>query len=94
MKPTSAETTMHNTDIIDEIIRQIDPERIPSEYIIMAKICLADGREAIVPGDELEQMMEKYGDEVQDVRVILDVRKIRLAIIEKTNQIFAEVNAI
>jgi hypothetical protein len=49
--------------------------------------CTVLGEELIINGSDLEQMMEDKPDQIADVRVILDVKKIRQAIVTKTNEI-------
>lgn len=78
----------HKPDILDEIINHLDPELIPTEFIVMAKVRTYDGREAIVTGPELEDFMSQNEDQIADVRVILNVRSIRNRILETTEEIF------
>lgn len=78
----------HKPDILDEIINHLDPELIPTEFIVMAKVRTYDGNEAILTGPELDEYMDVHSDQIADVRVILDVRRIRNVIIELTDEIF------
>ncbi len=80
---------MYKPDILDEIIGQLDPQYIPHEYIVMAKIRTFDGNEEIVVGADLDEKLDELDDLVADVRVILDIKKIRHQIITRTNQIFS-----
>jgi hypothetical protein len=82
-----AEQNMSKPDILDEIISQLDTEEIPAEFILLAKVRTVLGEELIINGSDLEQMMEDKPDQIADVRVILDVKKIRQAIVTKTNEI-------
>jgi hypothetical protein len=82
-----AESNMSKPDILDEIISQIDTEEIPSEFILLAKVRTVLGEEHIVYGAELEQMMQDKSDQIADVRVILDVKKIRQAVMTRANEI-------
>jgi hypothetical protein len=84
---------MYKPDILDEIIDKLSPEKIPSEFILMAKVRTLDGKETIVYGNELDQLMNEKGDEIADVRVILDVKLIRQVIVTETNAILAAVRA-
>lgn len=77
-------------DILDEIINHLDPELIPTEYIILAKVRTYDGMETIVKREEYDQYMEDNSDMVANVQVILDVRLIRQQILEITNDIFEQ----
>ena len=81
------------SELFDDIIHNIDADEVPLEYIIMAKVTDFNGNERLVRGDELATVMR--GPErmkVQEARVILDVRKIRIAIAEGVNEIYDEVN--
>jgi hypothetical protein len=82
-----AEQNMSKPDILDEIISQLDTEEIPAEFILLAKVRTVLGEELIINGSELEQMMTDKSDQIADVRVILDVKKIRQAIVKTTNGI-------
>jgi hypothetical protein len=82
-----AEQNMSKPDILDEIISQLDTEEIPAEFILLAKVRTVLGEELIIKGSELESMMADKQDQIADVRVILDVKKIRQAIVKKTNDI-------
>jgi hypothetical protein len=80
-------------DIIDDIIAHLEPEDVPFQYIVMAKIIDMDGTEHIVKGDALEEMLNnpnKY--HIAEARVILNVKKLRKAIIEEVGYFFDEVN--
>lgn len=77
-------------DILDEIINHLDPELIPTEYIILAKVRTYDGMETIVKREEYDQYMEDNSDLVANVQVILDVRLIRQQILEITTDIFEQ----
>lgn len=85
---------MYKPDIIDEIIDQLSPEMIPTEFILMAKVRTYDGAEHILTGEEFEQIMATRSADVADVRVILDVKRIRRVIITETNAIIAEARSL
>lgn len=85
---------MYKPDILDEIIDQLTPEKIPTEFILMAKVRTYDGMEIVVTGPEFEQMMQTRGEEVADVRVILDVKRVRTVILAITNDILAQARAL
>lgn len=78
---------MSKPDILDEIISQIDTERIPAEFILLAKVRTVLGEEQIIDGKDLEQMMNDKPDQIADVRVILDVKKIRHAVLSQANEV-------
>lgn len=83
---------MNSHDILDEIISNLDPEEIPAEYIVMAKITDFDGNEKIIRGDDLKAFMEAPFEYASEARIILDVRKIRKTIIERVNSVYDAVN--
>jgi hypothetical protein len=80
---------MTKPDTLDEIISQLDPEEVPTEFIVMAKVVTLDGEERFITGPELEVIMEnpeKYN--IAEARVVLDVNKIRNAILTQVDDIF------
>lgn len=84
---------MSRTDVLDELIRNLDPEDVPTEYIVMAKVTDFQGVERIVKGDELDQVLHNPElHQIQEVRVIYNVRKMRRAIIAEIDGIYDEVN--
>jgi len=82
---------MRRPDILDEIIDQIEPEVVPPEFIIMAKIRTEDGKEFVITGEELQDALASQKFDIVDIRVILNVKRIREMVIETTNNIFREV---
>lgn len=80
---------MSKPDIIDEIINSLEPEAVPPEYIILAKVYTPMGEEIILTADELEDMLENDPDNIASIRIILDVRKIRRTLISVTDELFA-----
>ncbi len=81
---------MSKYDILDEIIEQLQVEQVPPEFIIMAKVRSYDGKESVITGEELDALI-KSGAPISDVRVILDVKKIRGRINLETTLILAQV---
>ncbi len=76
-------------DILDDIISQLDPDEVPINFIVMAKILTIDGEEKFITGEELKMIMsdpEKFN--VIEARVILDIQKIRQAICDRVEMIF------
>lgn len=81
------------TDVIEELISRLDPEDVPLEYIIMAKIVDFQGEEKILRGEEMEAMMrnpELY--QIAEARVILNIKKMRRTLITEIDYIYDEVN--
>jgi hypothetical protein len=82
-------------DYIQELISQINPEQVPVEFIVMAQVTTYDGEERFVSGSELESIIENPDQHnVQEARVILDIRKIRQAITRETQKIFRDTKRI
>lgn len=84
---------MTRIEIIDEIINKLDPEDVPIEYIVMAKITDFQGNERIVRGKELSDLLRNPDlHQIAEARVILNVKKIRKAILDEINAVFDAVN--
>ncbi len=77
---------------LDEIIASLDPEDIPYEYILMAKVTDFQGNEKVYRGKDLGAFLSNPFS-VAEVKVILDVRTIRLALAEIVRHIATEVAA-
>ena len=83
---------MATKDVVDGIISSINPEEVPLEFIVMAKITDHRGVEKIIKGQELEKILgNPEAFQVSEARVILDVTKLRKAIVEEINYINDEV---
>lgn len=79
-------------DIVDEIIREVEPEQVPSQYIIMAKIKSFSGEETIVRGPELEAFLkDPQASYIAEARVIFNVKAMRRAVIAEVESVFEEV---
>lgn len=73
---------MHWNDVLDDMISGLQPEYVPVEYIVCAKLVDWQGVQRIVRGAELAQFMANPDHAgIQEARVVLDVRKIRRAMI-------------
>jgi hypothetical protein len=85
---------MSPSHILNEIINAIEPEEVPVEYIIMARVTDFDGNERIIRGAEIETLLSARADDprIADARIILNVRKIKKAILDEVNRIYDEVN--
>ena len=84
---------MSPVDLLEDIIQNIDPDEVPLEYIILANVTDFKGQQRILKGSELARVMR--GPErklLAEARVILDVRKIRMAIAAGVNEIYDEIN--
>ena len=81
------------TDLFEDIIQNIDVDAVPLEFIIMAKVTGHDGTERLLRGSELAKVIR--GPErrrLMGLNVILDVRKIRIAVSSGVNEIYDELN--
>ena len=84
---------MSPSDLFAEIIQNIDPEIIPAEFIILAKVTDNNGKDFTLSGQELAKMMQ--GPERQNlsqVKVIMNVQKIRNAISARMTAIYMEMD--
>jgi hypothetical protein len=78
------------TDILDEMLSEIDPGLIPSEFILAAKVFTNDGRELVLNGAEFASLIDTNPDIVRDYRVLLNVKLAKAAVTMATIQIFEE----
>lgn len=80
---------MNWNEVLDEVISGLQPEYVPVEYIVYAKLLDRQGVERVVRGAELAQFMANPDHaNVQEARVVLDVRKIRRAMISGVMKFF------
>lgn len=76
MKPFS-ETAMDKPDFLDEIINELEPEMVPLQYMIVAKVQTIYGEDLVLTKDELEDLMDETPEIILSVRVMLDMKAIR-----------------
>jgi len=83
---------MSYSNILDEVISGLQPEDLPVEYIVLVKIIDLQGVERNLRGDDLEKFMNDPNKHlgIAEARVILDIRKIRAAIMTAVNVFFAD----
>lgn len=82
-----------HTDVLDDIISHLDPEDVPAEYIVMAKITDFQGATKMVKGKDLEEMLKNPQlHQIAEARVVMNVKKMRKAISMNVNYIYDEVN--
>ena len=79
-----------SVDVLEDIIGSLDPEDIPFEFILMAKVTDLNGRERVLRGPELAEFLSNPFS-VSEVRVLLDVKAIRAYIIEFVRAVYVEV---
>jgi hypothetical protein len=83
---------MMSHDIVDEIIADLEPEQIPAEFISEAMITGFDGNEKVIRGDDLKEFLSAPFEFAVEARILLNIRKIRRAIITEVNAVYDEVN--
>lgn len=66
----------NHDDILDEIVAQLDPEDIPTCFILKAFVTDFDGKQFELRGSELEKFLQSPYH-AAEVRVVLDIRAIR-----------------
>jgi len=84
---------MTPSDLFEDIIQSIDPDEVPLEFIVLAKVTDFNGNERVLRGAELAKIMR--GPErrkLSEARIILNIRKIREAIAFGVNEIYDEIN--
>ena len=84
---------MRHIDLLDDIIQNINPDEVPLEYIVLARVVDFRGNERIIEGPEIARVMR--GPErktLSEARVVLDVRKIRMTIARGVNEIYDAIN--
>lgn len=84
---------MTPSDLFEDIIQSIDPDEVPLEFIVLAKVTDFNGTERVIRGNELAKIMR--GPErrkLSEARIILNIRKIREAIALGVNEIYDEIN--
>ena len=83
------------TDILGNIIAGLQPEHVPLQYIIMAKLTDHQGVERAIRGAELAHFMaDPDKANVREARVVLDVRKIRKTMIAEITSFFDKLDAL
>ena len=83
---------MDISNLLDDIIDNIRPENVPSEYIIMAKITDENGYETIIRGSELDEFLRNTTVNIIELQYVLNIKKIRLAILKATKAFFDDVD--
>jgi hypothetical protein len=82
----------NTNDILDEIISGLQPEDVPAEFIIMAKVTDYKGIEKILKGKDLADFLANPDrPDMAEARVILDVKKIKMAILIEVNEFFRSI---
>ena len=75
-------------DVLDDIISKLQPEEVPAEYIIMAKVTDIYGGERILKGSEIADWIKNPKHDLVEAKLILDVRKIKSRILFEVANFF------
>jgi hypothetical protein len=84
---------MSPSELLEDIIQRIDPDEVPVEFILFARVTDYRGNEHQLRGAELVRVMR--GPErrkLVEARVVLDVRKIRNAVEAGVFALYDEIN--
>ena len=85
--------TVNTNNILDEVISGLQPEDVPAIYIITVTIIYLNGSKRIIRGKELTEFLRDPDREnIAESRFVLDVRKIRAAIMADVNDFFDDLN--
>ena len=81
------------THLFEDMIHSIDVDHVPLEFIIMAKVTSMDGSERLIRGPELAEVIRGPNRlRLMSFNVILDVRKIRTAVVAAVNEVYDAIN--
>lgn len=85
---------MAYSSILDDVIGGLQPEDLPMEYIVLAKVIDNDGVEKILRGKEVTKFLNDpdRAQGIAEARVILDMSKIRHTIVLVLTNFFEELN--
>lgn len=83
---------MDISTLLDDIIDGIQPEDVPANFITMAKITDINGYETIIRGSELDAFLKNPKVDIMEVRFVLDVRRMKLAILNEIKLFFQDVD--
>jgi hypothetical protein len=84
--------TYADLDVVERIISNLDAETIPLEYIVLARITDINGRQYVVQGEDLEEALRGNGrHRIAEARVVLNVKRLRRAIIQNVDDFYDEV---
>lgn len=79
-------------DIVDDIINRLEPEQIPIEFILEAKITDFNGNEVSITGDDLIEFMKAPFEVASEARIVLDITALRESIVNEVNSVYDEVD--
>jgi hypothetical protein len=74
---------MELDEVLDSIIDNLQAEDVPASFMIMAKLTDLNGNEKIIKGSDLEDFLKNNKKEFYEVRFVLNVKKMKLAILNE-----------
>lgn len=86
-------TEMDISMLLDDIIDNIQPEDVPAIYITMAKITDINGYELIIRGSELEEFLQNPKIDIVEIRFVLNIRKMKLAIMDEFKEFIERIDS-
>lgn len=80
---------------LDEMLSQVEPDHIPSEYVEGARVTTSKGFSRIIDTDELEELMQDEltleAMDIVEVRLILNMGDIKRAIQSYADEILSSI---
>lgn len=71
----------------EEILVNASFDSLPTEFFSAVYITLRNGKIVILTSIELEEYITEHDQEIDEIRVAIDISKIRSTITEETNRI-------
>lgn len=71
----------------EEILVNASFDSLPTEFFSAVYITLRNGKIVILTSTELEEYITEHDQEIDEIRVAIDISKIRSTITEETNKI-------
>ena len=71
----------------EDILVNTSFDSLPKEFFSAAYITLRNGKIIILTSEELEEYITEHDHEIDEIRVAIDITKIRSTITEETNRI-------
>jgi hypothetical protein len=83
---------MNINDMLDEYIKNIDPEQVPLEYIKSLIITDFTGSRTTLTGDRMARFIADPSSEtVAEAKVVLDIHKMKKDVIHELADIYDEI---
>lgn len=79
--------------LLDDIIKNVEAEYVPSSFIVQATIVQLNGVEKIIHGKELQDFLaNRQKHRVVETRVVIDVPRMRHAIAAEIEDFFSSLD--